>query len=885
MAQERNRRPSAEAMAEARRFGKTLGENGILSALAARRAGKSLNPAEQRVLAAYDEVNPALRPYLGLSTGGTERGLGRSKRAPDSAGDELGRVFEAVFGVGSGRGRKGSESDDSALDTQAPFKKLNLKGKQRTVAAVTAAVIAVGAVGGAAYAAKEAGIGPFAEAGNSQCDSDFQWKATGRTVSEIADQVAQAHGWDISPERLVFDNNGAFVDQKGKVLQVRESNGDIKEELDRERTVCVLVSAPLDYGPTTARFEANGNQSLSEFALAWGLDLQKLREDNAAIVPEDNNEKLKKGTLLWSLVKETDGWYFLRPLHEPSIDHVTGGDQTKTANLRILNAPLQGDPDRMARPFDGSDDGFRSKDPEISYYLPLENHHLSEELRARGLTVAGIVQMYDDMGAYLQSNAHTSLADLVERQQPSPEATEVKVNPMSTVPEPYRGIFTDAAAERGTDPRLLAALFLSEHRDVWVSADSRWASSPTGAQGPFQFMPGTFAAHAQPGMGDIQNLTHAAYAAADLIADLGITPQTPLGDINYPFKDQNTVLWAVAQYSWGGGNVRDYTNPDMHIDNPSIWPDKRAYLQNVFNLLKPGSNLTQGAGGQYYPETVEGAVEIPETTVSPEIPVVPGQINLEPEKYYSSDGLYDQSRWSVYGIPESWTVAVNGGRLSLADGGMSWEQRYQIVENELNRINLSAEGFQAFTGSVKDITDQTESMSNFTREPFGSINEVQFYVAHYTVTNHDNNDTQSGLTGLEAANSMQNAGNGIGSYKFLGKDGQVWILTYNKTINVPNYNHNTRGTEVEARSQETITAKQYEALLYSFAHDLIKDGRITKDMSAEEVGAVVDRMVKGHGEFNVGVQLEDGRHTDFQKVVMDPLRGLLKDFLTNKMGY
>jgi len=178
----------------------------------------------------------------------------------------------------------------------------------------------------------------------------------------------------------------------------------------------------------------------------------------------------------------------------------------------------------------------------------------------------------------------------------------------ATVPEPHNSLFTQAAATFTTNPQLIAALFLSEHANAWLPFDSPWASSPKGASGPFQFMPGTWSAYKadgdNDGVKDIQNIHDSAYAAANLTSANGITPNTPLGDINRPFAP-GTILYAAAAYNWGGGNVQQNTTPDSPLNAPSVPVETQNYLSNVYNLISSG--FTKGGGSLPDPQASNGS--------------------------------------------------------------------------------------------------------------------------------------------------------------------------------------------------------------------------------------------------------------------------------------
>ncbi len=103
------------------------------------------------------------------------------------------------------------------------------------------------------------------------------------------------------------------------------------------------------------------------------------------------------------------------------------------------------------------------------------------------------------------------------------------------VPEPYSTIFIDASEKYGAPPALIAAIFKCGEHSIyrtgflgdatsdlsgrWPDANGPWASSPAGAQGPFQFMPATWSAYGEDcgGGKDIQSLPDAACSASNML--------------------------------------------------------------------------------------------------------------------------------------------------------------------------------------------------------------------------------------------------------------------------------------------------------------------------------------------------------------------------------
>lgn len=117
----------------------------------------------------------------------------------------------------------------------------------------------------------------------------------------------------------------------------------------------------------------------------------------------------------------------------------------------------------------------------------------------------------------------------------------------SEVPEPYKTIFAQAGAKFQVQPAFIAAIFYGgEHGNSWPNADGPWATSPAGAQGPFQFIPSTWQSNKQDGNGDgimdVQNIRDASFGAAHLLANIGAGGMT---------TDTNSLQNAASKYNSG----------------------------------------------------------------------------------------------------------------------------------------------------------------------------------------------------------------------------------------------------------------------------------------------------------------------------------------------
>lgn len=197
----------------------------------------------------------------------------------------------------------------------------------------------------------------------------------------------------------------------------------------------------------------------------------------------------------------------------------------------------------------------------------------------------------------------------------SPSSTPIPMASSSNIPEPHKAVIERAAARFSVNPNFIAALYLSEQGNVWKPFEGPYASSRAGASGPFQFMPGTWAAYKEDGNGDgvadIQNFEDAAFAASKLAAT-GTNQNTPLGDLSRPFAP-DTLIFFSAVYNWGGGNVQRKTNPDSPLSAAPT--ETQNYMKNVHALIS--SNFTQSGHPSYGPPRSPGQTGTPTPQAPP----------------------------------------------------------------------------------------------------------------------------------------------------------------------------------------------------------------------------------------------------------------------------
>lgn len=145
---------------------------------------------------------------------------------------------------------------------------------------------------------------------------------------------------------------------------------------------------------------------------------------------------------------------------------------------------------------------------------------------------------------------------------------------VSDIPDSLKPIFEKAGAKHKVSPAFIAAIFWKEHGRNFPTKGP-WASSPKGANGPFQFIektwegwsckktnnsngsfetdPSKICGYGQDGDGDgkadVQNLYDSAFAAADLLGSNGAAPNvTDLDKLRNVASRYNSGLpWSKGQ--------------------------------------------------------------------------------------------------------------------------------------------------------------------------------------------------------------------------------------------------------------------------------------------------------------------------------------------------
>lgn len=175
----------------------------------------------------------------------------------------------------------------------------------------------------------------------------------------------------------------------------------------------------------------------------------------------------------------------------------------------------------------------------------------------------------------------------------------ISQNLPDSIPAAYKTLFEQASANAGINPNLLAAIFVTEHGNNWPDPAGSWASSPVGASGPFQFMPGTWGQYGQGG--NVQSLEDSASAAARYLKAMGANPDSPLGTLEQPYvRSPMTMLYMAGSYNAGGGSMDRLTTPQSGVDGKGLYKETVRYVKNVFNLIS--SNFAHGVPGYGSPD-------------------------------------------------------------------------------------------------------------------------------------------------------------------------------------------------------------------------------------------------------------------------------------------
>jgi hypothetical protein len=181
----------------------------------------------------------------------------------------------------------------------------------------------------------------------------------------------------------------------------------------------------------------------------------------------------------------------------------------------------------------------------------------------------------------------------------------------ATIPSWGSQIFTNAANQYNVPPALVATIYWREHGGSWEEPPPPYGNGPTyassgvgpawpadgivGAAGPFQFEYSTWLGYinanpahqinpndTQAVILSAEDLTDAAYGAAEKLADLGGTTTAQIGNLSNTLQP-NTIVNAIRAYNEGAAA----TDPDLAYVTPAL---------NVY-LSLTGSNGSCNSSG------------------------------------------------------------------------------------------------------------------------------------------------------------------------------------------------------------------------------------------------------------------------------------------------
>lgn len=165
---------------------------------------------------------------------------------------------------------------------------------------------------------------------------------------------------------------------------------------------------------------------------------------------------------------------------------------------------------------------------------------------------------------------------------------------VAAIPADYARVFTAAGAKWKVKPEFLAAIFYIEQGKKFpLPIPAAWATSPKGAQGPFQFMPATWENHKQDGNNDgkmdINNIWDTAFAAAQWFANM--PPEAYMGGNNANLEQARN---AASMYNSGkpwsqGQNLQETAKYVPNVINAFLTflnVKQREYCSNIPELQK-----------------------------------------------------------------------------------------------------------------------------------------------------------------------------------------------------------------------------------------------------------------------------------------------------------
>lgn len=179
------------------------------------------------------------------------------------------------------------------------------------------------------------------------------------------------------------------------------------------------------------------------------------------------------------------------------------------------------------------------------------------------------------------------------------QAGQVNCSGWSVTFPDYQTSIQTAAQKFGINPALLGAIFMSENGDSWPSKDiseMTWGNSAKGAQGPFQFMPDTWAGlvRGQSAFNgySVQNFQQAAEVSAFHLKGILDTYHWSLTS---PTGQQ--VACVAAAYNGGGSLCKDWEKNNTFTGTEPTTDDNNYHTraQQNYDVLNTSCSAAVGA--------------------------------------------------------------------------------------------------------------------------------------------------------------------------------------------------------------------------------------------------------------------------------------------------
>ena len=177
------------------------------------------------------------------------------------------------------------------------------------------------------------------------------------------------------------------------------------------------------------------------------------------------------------------------------------------------------------------------------------------------------------------------------------------------------------------------------------------------------------------------------------------------------------------------------------------------------------------------------------------------------------------------------------------------ESTSESIENKINSIELSKNGYEKFISNI-DTTYMEEAAEKSTYNPSKngiSQEKSELFILHFTTVYYNgigqNLPTDRPMGNISVPHFLQSTENvGAGIQWLIDRNGKTYQLTSidTKTAHIPPHSSTATGVEIESKTQEDISVKQYESAAYLAAYNIVEQD-LMKEKSLEEV-------LYGHGQ-------------------------------------